>query len=188
MGLAVGREARLLSVCLLILAACAGGAGDEKQVRGAAGAFYDLYLKTRPSGVPDKDRQTQLQPLLSDQLGGLLSDAAAVEANYAKATKGESPPLVEGDLFTSLFEGAESYQIAQCEMQKKSAACAVDFTYTDSRDKSKLAWSDRVYLIRDKQKWLVDDIEFLGAWEFMHKGRLKDLLKNVIEEGKNPAG
>lgn len=187
MRVVAGWEVRLLSVCLLFFAACAGGAGDEKQARAAAAAFYDAYLKMRPSGVPAKDQQAELQPLLSDQLNGLLADAASAEANYAEATKGESPPLVEGDLFTSLFEGAEAYRIGPCEMQRKSAACVVDFTYTDSRDKSKLTWKDRVSLILNKQKWVVDDIEFLGSWEFMHKGRLKDLLKQVIEEGKSPA-
>jgi hypothetical protein len=33
----------------------------------------------------------------------------------------------------------------------------------------------------------VDDIEFLGTWEFMHKGKLKDLLSKVADEAENPA-
>jgi hypothetical protein len=32
----------------------------------------------------------------------------------------------------------------------------------------------------------VDDIEFLGDRPFMHKGRLKDILKAIIEDAKSP--
>lgn len=123
--------------------------------------------------------------IVSSSLGALLSDAASAEASYNAATKGESPPLVEGDLFTSLFEGAQAYKVNACTMEKESASCAVDLDYTDPRDKSKVVWQDRVYLVREDDKWLVDDIEFLGTWEFMHKGRLKDLLAQVIEEAKD---
>jgi hypothetical protein len=165
-------------------AACSRG-GDEKAIRDSVAAFYNLYLKTHPAGVPDDKLREQLQPLVSAELSDLLNDAAVAEAAYAKETKGESPPLVEGDLFTSLFEGAEAYTLGACKTQGDAASCAVDLSYTDKRDNSKTAWQDRIYLVREDGKWLVDDIEFLGTWEFMHKGRLKDLLDQVIEAVKD---
>jgi hypothetical protein len=175
----------VLSMFLLALAACSCGHREEQASRGAASAFYNLYLKLHPSGVPTKGQQTEFEPLVSADLAGLLVEAALAEARYAEATKGEAPPLLEGDLFTSLFEGAESYKIGQCEMQKESGACVVELAHTDSRDNSKVEWKDRVYVVRHQDRWAVDDIEFLGDWQFMHKGRLKELLKAVIEEGKN---
>lgn len=177
-------KAGLIAFLAVAVAACFGR-DNERAVRDSANAFYNIYLKNHPSGVPDEKQQEQFRPILSPALTGLLSEAATAEASYAKATKGESPPLVEGDLFTSLFEGAESYKIGACTIEKESAACAVDLDYTDPRDKSKVVWQDRVYLVRDDDKWLVDDIEFLGTWEFMHKGRLKDLLTQVIDETKD---
>jgi Protein of unknown function (DUF3828) len=179
------KTARLLFCACAILAGCLGASGTEKDARDAANRFYDVYLKVRPSGVPDLKQQEQFRPILSPALADLLSGAASAEASYAKATKGESPPLVEGDLFTSLFEGAESYKVGACKIEKESAVCAVDLDYTDPRDKSKVVWQDRVYLVREDDKWLVDDLEFLGTWEFMHKGRLKDLLTQVIDEAKD---
>jgi hypothetical protein len=32
---------------------------------------------------------------------------------------------------------------------------------------------------------VVDDIEFGGDWQFMHKGRLKALLRKVILDGNH---
>ena len=174
-----------VSMFLLALAACSGGHGDDQASHRAANAFYNVYLKLHPSGVPTKNQQAEFKPLVSADLAGLLVEAALAEAHYAEATKGEAPPLLEGDLFTSLFEGAESYKIGQCEMQKESWACAVELAHTDSRDNSKVEWKDRIYVVRNKDRWAVDDIEFLGDWQFMHKGRLKELLKAVIAEGKN---
>ncbi|HEY1371709.1 MAG TPA: DUF3828 domain-containing protein [Candidatus Binatia bacterium] len=184
--MAAGWKVGLILSLAVATAACSRG-GDEKAVRDSAAAFYNFYLKNHPAGVPNDKLREQLQPLISAELSDLLNDAAVAEAAYAKETKGESPPLVEGDLFTSLFEGAESYMLGACKVEGDAASCAVDLGYTDKRDNAKSAWQDRIYLIREEDKWVVDDIEFLGTWEFMHKGKLKDLLRQVADEAKDPA-
>jgi hypothetical protein len=183
--MAAGWKAGLIACFIIAAGACSGSGDDERSMRTSATSFYNTYLKLHPSGIPDKKQHEQFAPVLSTPLNGLLSDAASAEESYAKATKGESPPLVEGDLFTSLFEGAESYTIGACTHDGDAGSCLIDLAYTDQRDKSKVVWQDRVYLLRDGNKWLVDDIEFLGTWEFMHKGRLKELLQQVIEEAKD---
>ena len=60
----------------------------------------------------------------------------------------------------------------------------VELISIDPTDKSFFRWQDKVYLVKSPQGWVVDDIEFLGDWPFMHKGRLQALLKKVIERGK----
>jgi len=42
----------------------------------AAAAFYDAYLKLRPSGVPGAKQRTRLRPLVSAALAALLTQAA----------------------------------------------------------------------------------------------------------------
>ena len=32
---------------------------------------------------------------------------------------------------------------------------------------------------------MVEDIEYGGDWQFMHKGRLRELLRRVIRDGAN---
>jgi hypothetical protein len=60
----------------------------------------------------------------------------------------------------------------------------MEFTLIDPRVKSSFRWQDKVYLVKGPHGWVVDDIEFLGDWAFMHKGRLQARLKGVIERGK----
>jgi len=170
---------------LLILADCSPSS-DERQVKNTVSAFYDLYLKLHLSGVPAKAQQEQLKKAISAGLADLLEKASVAEENYAKATKGKSPPMIEGDLFTSLFEGAESYEVLECKSEKDSVECTVELTHVEERDKSRVTWKDRIFVVREQSRWAVDDIEFLGDWQFMHKGRLKDILRQVIEEGKSP--
>ena len=171
----------LVSSFLLIsqsLFACHKGAPDQ-----TVNKFYGVYLKLHSFGVPDERERAQYSPYISTELSELLKRADEAEQKHGAATKGEEPPLVEGDLFTSLFEGAGSYRVTSCESNDANALCTVEFTYINPGDKSEVKWKDKVYLAKSSRGWAVDDIEYLGEWQFMHKGRLKDLLKEVIEEG-----
>jgi hypothetical protein len=94
--------------------------------------------------------------------------------------------MVEGDLFTSSFEGAEAFRVVSCQSEAGQGVCMVEFTSIDPRDKSFFRWQDKVYLVKGPHGWVVDDIENLGNWSFMYKGRLQARLKKVIERGKNP--
>ena len=64
--------------------------------------------------------------------------------------------------------------------------CLVDLTNIDDRNRSRLAWKDRIFLVRENNRWVVDDIEYFGDKQFMHKGHLKEVLKQVIQDGKGP--
>jgi hypothetical protein len=181
-----GRARRFTAAAFLFSFVACGPPSDERQVKNAVGAYYDVYMKVRPSGVPTKEQQVDFKNVLSTGLAALLNVAAGVEENASRETGGEAPPRLEGDLFTSADEGAGSYKIVECEIQKPAATCVVELTNVDDRKRSKLAWKDRVFVAREGDHWVVDDIEFLGDGPFMHKGRLKDVLKQIIEEGKSP--
>jgi hypothetical protein len=156
----------------------------DLEMQDVVNSFYNIYMSVRPSGVPtDRELQT-FKPYLSASLLGLLKEARRAEEQYAKKTQGEAPPLLEGDLLTSLFEGATEFRILTCDASTDS--CLVSFSYVEeTRDSSPTTWRDKVYMVKGSQGWLVDDIEFLGDWEFMHKGHLKELLKEVIQEGND---
>ena len=174
-----GWTAGCAAVLLLVCAGCFTPS-DERQAKKAVGAFYDVYLKVRPSGVPTKEQQTEFKKVLSTKLAALLDEAPTLEEDSSLETR------IEGDLFSSLDQGALSYKTLQCEIQNTTATCEVELTSVDNRNNSKLAWKDRVYAVREGNRWLVDDIEFLGDRPFMHKGRLKDVLKAIIEDAKSP--
>jgi len=175
-----GRGARVAVTLMVLLAACQPN--EERRIKNAVSAFYDVYMKVRPSGVPTKEQQPEFNMVISRSLAGLLDEAfISEEKNAFTETK------IEGDLFCSLDQGALSYKTLECQPQKTPAACMVELSNVDERNKARFTWKDRVFLVREGDHWVVDDIEFLGDRPFMHQGRLKDVLKKIIEEAKRPA-
>jgi hypothetical protein len=160
--------------------------GEPSDVRRAAVAFYEVYLEAKPTGVPKVEDLSTYENVVSPGLLELLDEAGVAEENYARMTDGDSPPLEEGDLFSSLFEGASEYRIESCEAKEESGSCSVALTSIDPRDGSSHEWRDRILLAKDARGWRVDDVEYGGTWEFMHKGHLRVVLEGVIRDSKNP--
>lgn len=172
---------RFIAVSLLFFATNALAAGRDTEILRVVNSFYNTYMTVKPSGVPSEKEQRKFKPNLSDTLVKLLTEAARAEQKYHRSTKGGVPPLVEGDLFTSLFEGATAFKVLSCDA--RTSSCLVELSYVENADRSPTRWKDKVYLTRNLQSWVIDDIEYLGDWQFMHKGRLQGLLKQVIKEG-----
>lgn len=181
MSKGLSRFAGLLAVTVYAIFLTAAAPVDEP--RRTVMNFYGLYLKVRPLGVPNNSDLRKLEPYFTGSLIQDLKQAQAAEQRYAKKNKNQVPPLVEGDIFTSLFEGAMGFAIENCTAKGRSATCTVGFTHDDRNGKAPTRWQDRVYLVHEARGWKIEDIEYLGDWQFMHKGRLKDLLKQVIAEG-----
>ncbi len=162
----------------------AAGAGSE-EIRRAATGFYTLYLKIRPQGVPQEKQMVRLRPYLSKGLDQDLKRARRAEEQYQKANRGAVPPLIEGDLFTSLFEGASAFKLLSCEARGDVGSCEFEFSAVDPKDHSLFKWKDKIDLVRQSRRWVVDDIEYLGNREFMHQGTLKALLSQAIKDSKS---
>lgn len=162
----------------------AAEAGDAVPAK-AATAFYDLVLREKPRGVPDADVQAKLKPLISPDLNTLLVQAAATEEAHTRKTNNEEPPFVEGDLFSSLFEGATSYKLGSCVTESDKAYCDVDLAYAEPGEAKPTTWTDKVALTRTVRGWLVDDIAFGGTWDFGQHGMLRGTLRQVVEDGKS---
>ncbi len=177
------------SACAAVLAALLAGAaaaGDEPGARAAADRFYRVYLGARGGGVPTGERLAAYRPVLSEGLFSLLERAAAAEAEYARRTHDQSPPLAEGDLFTSLFEGASRYRVEGCRAAASSATCRVALTHLGAGGGKPVEWTDTVALEKEGGGWRVSDVEYGGTWEFMHAGRLVGVLESVIDGSKGP--
>jgi hypothetical protein len=168
---------RLLAVVVLLCATSTFAADAVPDMKETVNSFYTVYLSIHSSGVPTEKEFQKLKPYISASLAKLLVQAGRAEQRYRKTTKGEVPPLAEGDLFTSLFEGATAHQVLSCDAMM--SACMMKFCYSGNSS-SPVVWNDRVYLTEEPKGWRIDDVEFLGTWEFMHKGRLRDVLKDVI--------
>jgi hypothetical protein len=75
-----------------------------------------------------------------------LEEAGKSEIKYQKETKGDVPPLVEGDIFISLFEGANSFHVLPCTETLKQGSCLVEFSLEE--DKSISKWNDKIFLCK----------------------------------------
>jgi len=151
-----------------------------------AAQFYAAYVKLHPSGIPNARTRTRLMPFLTQRLYALLQEGERAENRYAEATKHESPPIVEGDVFTSLFEGATSFRVTSCMTTgDKTATCSVALTYKgDSQPDT--SWTDMVSLVREERRFRVDEIAYGGTWPFANKGTLSDTVNDAIMQSQMP--
>jgi len=143
---------------------------------GAVCAFYNRYLEARPTGLPTPAQQAELAPWLSDRLEARLNDARRVQAQFRAENPGEKPPLVDGCLFASLFEGPTSFAVGAAATGGGVTRVPVQFRFGNDA-----AWQDVIVLTREGPTYVIDDIEFAGAGPFNPPGRLSDALDRAGE-------
>jgi hypothetical protein len=153
----------------------------QTDMAGAANGFLGVYGMFHPSdGIPNATGRARLAPYLSPALNKLLADGAAAEARFAAKVK-DSPPLIEGDLFSSLFEGATSWKLEACTATGTNARCPVEFTHADAKQKP-VTWTDTLLLTNTPQGWRVDDIVYGANFQFGNTGKLTDTLHMILRE------
>ena len=180
------RSAFLCLLLMLPLAACGEGASEADASRAAA-VFYDVVLSERSSGVPDEEMRVRLRAVISPDLDSLIAQAAEAERRHTERTDNSEPPYLQGDIFSSLFEGPTAYEIGTCEEMEQGGSvftrCEVLLVHEGDEP---VQWTDRVILSAnggpEDRRWLVDDIAYGGDWDFASQGRLKETLRAVIAE------
>jgi hypothetical protein len=184
----MSRTATAAAALGFLAAFAAAYASDSDEVSAAANGFYGIYAGFHPSdGIPDAKARAKLEPFISPALDRLLIDGEIAERHFASVTKNMSPPLIEGDLFTSNFEGATAYHVGVCVPAGAAAHCTVTFGYRSNakEDAKPVNWTDTVYLVHTAKGWRVDDIAYGATWAFGNKGRLKELLESAISDGNS---
>jgi len=162
----------LLPIPLLLAAACtaparpAGPPADE-----AVQQFYTTYIAARVSGAPSEAQLGQLVPYLSDSLQALLKAAAARRDADQAAHPDEKPRFVEGDLFSSLFEGPASVTVQPADTVA-SPRTYIAWLSAPVGDTLPLGWADTVRVTRAGNRWVITDIAYGGTWDFAQRGSL----------------
>ena len=175
-----------IAVLLALLATPALASTDPAT---AVGDFYGVYvpLHVKGGGIPDATARVRYQPVLSPRLNKLIADAAAAQARLTAKVKNAVPPMLEGDVFSSLFEGASDYQIGECRGDAKTARCPVALSYVPPVIPGKKAekpakWNDTVVVVMTRQGWKVDDVIYDAGFAFGNTGRLSSMLQMVISQ------
>jgi len=143
-------------------------------------SFLRAYRRLGFSGLPNAREEKALAPFLSPRLRELMAKARAEQTTFAAKNPGEKPPLVEGDLFSSLFEGPTSFTVGETRIDGNRAVTTVVFSYADPVSKAPaFSWKDRYLLVQLGARWLLDDVEYAGDWDFAPFGRLSEALEDV---------
>lgn len=142
----------------------------------AAEKFYRTYLKLKINGLPNDHQLTILSPLITSDLKSLLVTARQIQAKYNQEHPDEKPPWADGDLFSSLFEGAQSFRIGRATRRGDTAEVPVQLKY--EQGSSTTRWSDVLVLVRRGNRWLVSDILLKGEWAFKSGDSLRSVLSS----------
>ena len=151
----------------------------------AINAFYGVYAsqQAQGGGIPDATGRVRYAPVLSPRLNKQLAAAASAQVRLTAKVKNAVPPMLEGDIFSSLFEGATAWKVGACQGNAKTSRCPVALTYTPppAQKTSKPAnWSDTILLENTPQGWKVDDVMYDAGFAFGNTGRLSSMLQMVI--------
>jgi hypothetical protein len=175
-------KAFLLAV--LLLAPSVAFAADDPA--SAANAFYAVYNGQRSGGIPDATVRLRYSPVLSPRLNKQLVEAAAAQARLTAKVKNAVPPMLEGDIFSSLFEGATAWKVGTCQGDAKTARCPVALTHAvgapvaGQKPEKPANWNDTLLLVNTPQGWKVDDVVYDAGLAFGNTGRLSDMLTMVV--------
>lgn len=177
---------RRLLLALLLLAAPAHAAPTAQDPAAAVTGFYGVYgsQQVRGVGIPDATGRLRLQPFLSPRLNKQLATAAAAQARLTAKVKNAVPPMLEGDIFSSLFEGATAWKVLNCQQTDKTARCSVALTHAPvpagPKPEKPANWTDTIVLTATPEGWKVDDVLYDAGFAFGNTGRLSDMLNMVI--------
>jgi len=169
---------------LLLLAIPARAAEDPAA---AVDAFYGVYNSqhAQGGGIPDATGRVRYAPVLSPGLNKQLAAAASAQARLTAKVHNAVPPMLEGDIFSSLFEGATAWKVGACQASAKTARCPVALSYTppsaaNAKSAKPANWNDTVMLVNTPQGWKVDDVVYDAGFAFGNTGRLSAMLAMVV--------
>ncbi len=161
---------RFAGVSGLVILGLAGAAFGREETSPAtrAESFYRAYAASRASGLPEPAQQQRLAPWLSPKLLARFDAARAIQAECIRLHPTDKPPLIEGDLFSSLFEGAQAYDASGATVEGNTARVTMRFRYGDEGSTDVVRWSDTYELVRMSADaaWTLDDIVYGGEWAF----------------------
>lgn len=178
---------RALSLALLLaMPAWAQGAGPAAGVS----AFYAVYQGQPGHGaIPDATGRLRYAAVLTPRLNKLLNDAAAAQARIsarvkAGGPKSALPPMqLEGDIFSSLFDGATGWKPGPCLGDAKVQRCSVLLSHVGKQPTEKpVNWVDTLVMVNTAAGWKVDDVVYDANFAFGNTGKLSDMLQMVVSQ------
>lgn len=158
-------------------AARAAAAEDGVEVSQLAEAFCAVYPDLRGGGLPSPAARHALEPLITLGLDGALTAARHLHDVAIRQAPGDKPPFADGDLFSSLFEGATSCRVGAVTLARNTAS--VELRYAYEAGTLMTGWTDRLSILRGDDGWRIDDVVYDGRWDFANTGSLRGMIESA---------
>jgi hypothetical protein len=158
-------------------APAAAATPDDAALRSAtalAADFYEMRLRLGKSGLPDAGEMKAYRAFLCPALADAMDSARTRQQAFIAAHPDDKPPLIEGDLFSSLFEGPDVVNTALTTVEGEGARVTLAMRAGDGDQAPH--WKDDLILARDEGVWCIADVEYRGDWPFANKGKLSTTL------------
>ena len=166
---------RLLLLSLVLVACHSAPAATPASV---VESFYAASIASGASGAPSAEDLAVLSPFLSDSLKSLLGAARRLyEAARVQAPE-DKPPFADGSLFSSLFEGPTTVSVVGDAARGSTHAVTVRMTNTGAVPP--VSWTDLVLVVQEHGRFVIEDIEDGGNWDFANKGTLRSSLASAL--------
>ena len=160
------RRSFVFLIALLVASSALAAATPQSAVT----RFYTVYIKNRPPGLPSGAALEKLRPFLSDRLYRSITAALEHQRAFAKQHPDEKPPFADGDYFSSNFEGPASVEILRSSRDKDRWNVRVRFRYES------VTWEDLIVVMKERGRYVIDDVVYGGAGDFNPPGRLSERL------------
>ena len=150
---------------------------DGEQMRAAStlvSDFYEMRQRLGRTGLPDENEMKAYRAFLCPSLAATMDAARVRQRVYMDEHPDDKPPLIEGDLFSSLFEGPDVVSAAGTEVDGTGARVTLAMRAGDG-DKAP-HWKDQLLLERHDGIWCIADVDYRGDWPFANKGKLSETL------------
>ncbi len=139
--------------------------------------FYTMRDAVGGTGAPSAKELAALRPFITDTLALTLAMADSLRrADIARAPDAK-PRFAEGDLYSSMFEGATIFRVLPAGSNGNPVLVHVEFT--NDRQRPTVRWTDTVVVVQHAGRWLVEDIRYGATWGFSNKGSLRRALVAV---------
>lgn len=171
----IARSALIVMLGAVVAGCAAISSSSDQPQRQAVAQFYEAALAMDVLGLPDDEQMARLAKLISPDLLDQLNHARAQQALDFSRHQGSEPPLVQGALFFSLFEGAQ--EVIAIKPADQPLTWVVTLGYGHGADA--FEWTDIARVVQVNGRWMVQDIEFMGQWDFARSGWLIDALLSV---------
>ncbi len=142
---------------------------------GAAETFYRTKMELKIDGLPQEWQLANLTGTITPELNRVFDKASFTQAAFIINKKEGKPPWVEGDLFSSLFEGVTTFKTGAASITGTTAEVPLALTHTAHGQTTQ--WTDHLILKQvNGGSWLVDDLRYGGTWDAAARGTLRQRL------------